>query len=1107
MARESLIRLRQSDVPGKIPELEQLELGELVTNTYEGRLYAKQVTEDFERLITFVGKVPIQNTIFVQKNGEDRNSGDSWDSAVLTIEKAVELATERDRALTLIDVGPGVYMTKGHIDLPDNTLIRAAHRSVIIRPEPGFEEQNVFRMGSGCFIEGPVFEGWRLDNLEDPTEGFAVCFRPGAMITRVPYVHKIVVRSTRTWDTVAPPLDRKAANPLVGRGGGVVLADGSVLSPYSIYPNIMTWGATPVSHNGIGYCAKNGGLINAVNAVSLWAHKHFYAINGGQIILSSCSTQFGDYTMVAKGTRKIVNPREIDNTSVLDYTKPKNISILSPTTSTQPLSVQTAAASTVMASSEAIIDNMWSALVGGGYTTVWTSADETFTRRDAGLFLAALANTLKTADESYMLDFARSLFLLDGTKVFASDKLSAFVFSFENMRDQINTLVNDNSQTIVTALVAALNTTIQTPTIIKVSLSQQTAAASAILSEKANIIDAMWTKLTTNGYTVGWTSADETFTRRDAGLFINALAESLKNSSQQYVNDFARNLFYATGEPVFASDKLFAFIASFDYMRGYINNLSINSAAKQIVEGLSKLVTSTLYYPDFDQNISILSPTTSTQPLSVQTAAASTVMASSEAIIDNMWSALVGGGYTTVWTSADETFTRRDAGLFLAALANTLKTADESYMLDFARSLFLLDGTKVFASDKLSAFVFSFENMRDQINTLVNDNSQTIVTALVAALNTTIQTPTIIKVSLSQQTAAASAILSEKANIIDAMWTKLTTNGYTVGWTSADETFTRRDAGLFINALAESLKNSSQQYVNDFARNLFYATGEPVFASDKLFAFIASFDYMRGYINNLSINSAAKQIVEGLSKLVTSTLYYPAFKNVSLMANTNDAMLIINNNQTIINNMWSALVESGYTATWDDVDEYYTRRDAETFLQSISWVVQTANEKPILDFVKGLFNYNGVPVFSSDKLLAFVFSFNNMRDQITVLPSLTNQSKEIVIALVTALTTTLKNTQTQLEPSTITAIGHTWTGIMAGVALTKIPPARNVTTIQESILELDQAVVIASGQDDQGSAIFVGGLEINADTGELGGPPFDQAVNRISTRAAIARSF
>ena len=231
----------------------------------------------------------VDNVIHIKSNGNDNLDGGSWNSAVRTIEKALELATLRGTP-TLIEWAPeSVVYTKGHLDMPDNCVIKATHRTVFLRPEPGYEERNVFRMGSGCFLEGVMFEGWRLDSLTDPTEGFAVSFRPGAVITRVPYAHKIAVRSIPTWSRIPPPLDVENGNPLVPRGGGVALADGLVCSQYSIFPNIMTWGATPVVPNGIGYCAKNGGLINAVNAVSIWAHKHFMAVSGGQIILSACS--------------------------------------------------------------------------------------------------------------------------------------------------------------------------------------------------------------------------------------------------------------------------------------------------------------------------------------------------------------------------------------------------------------------------------------------------------------------------------------------------------------------------------------------------------------------------------------------------------------------------------------------------------------------------------------------------------------------------------------------------------------------------------------------------------------------------------------------------
>lgn len=448
---DTTIKLRRSAVPGKVPTTEQLALGEIALNTYDGKLFVKRFKEFYdedlsanvtiEDIISFAGDIPVENTIFVQKGGSDYNSGKSWNDAFLTIEKALEAAEAR-ASLTLIDVAPGTYTTQGHLDMPDNTLIRAAHRSVIIRPQVGFEERNVFRMGSGCFIEGPVFEGWRLDDLDNPTEGFAVSFRPGAVITRAPYAHKIVVRTNPYWGAIAPPLDRDNANPLVGRGAGVVLADGAVCSPYSIYPNIMTWGATPVSHNGIGYVAKNGALINAVNAVSIWAHKHFYALSGGQIILSSCSTQFGDYTMVSKGSRQLVIPSEVTEGS---------------------LSVQTTAADAINLAKATIIDNMWNALVSGGYTTGWDAQDEEYTRRDAGTFIQSMYWVLLTANEKPMLDFARGLFDTQGNKVYALGKEAAFIFSFQNMRDQMKALagVGTAADTIIDNLVAALINTLQ----------------------------------------------------------------------------------------------------------------------------------------------------------------------------------------------------------------------------------------------------------------------------------------------------------------------------------------------------------------------------------------------------------------------------------------------------------------------------------------------------------------------------------------------------------------------------------------------------------------------------------------------------------------------
>ena len=414
-------------------------------------LKTKKITVDnFLKVTKEYGNTP--GLYYVSKGGSDTNDGKSWDKAFLTIENALSVANTSNGEITVIDVGPGIYQTQGHLDLPDNTIIKTTHRSAVIRPEPGYEERNVFRMGSGCFIEGFIIEDFRLDDMDNPTEGFAVSFRPGAIIRRVPYAHKIAVRTTPYWTFIVPPLDRNNANPLIGRGGGVALADGDVCSPYSIFPNIMTWGATPVTHNGIGYCAKNGGLINAVNAVSLWCHRHFYAISGGQIILSACSTQFGDYTMISNGFRQLVVPETVTIT----------------------ITPSPADANTIRSSANTIVDDMWTDLVANSYTTGWTSEDESYIRGEANNLIQSLTWVVETGNEQPMIDFAKGLYTVeantnttaDAVTVFTGDKLPAFTYAFEDIRDQINSLggLSANTNIAVTDLIDALNTTINTPT-------------------------------------------------------------------------------------------------------------------------------------------------------------------------------------------------------------------------------------------------------------------------------------------------------------------------------------------------------------------------------------------------------------------------------------------------------------------------------------------------------------------------------------------------------------------------------------------------------------------------------------------------------------------
>lgn len=807
-------------------------------------LKTKKITvEDFLRTTREVGDV--QAMYFVHPHGEDGSdfyNGKSWDRAFKTIEYALTVTeswqANNNSLQVLIEVGPGIYETEGHIDMPDNTVIKCAHRTAIIRPKIGYEQRNVFRMGSGCFLEGFLFEDFQLDDLENPSEGFAVSFRPGSVIRRVPYAHKIAVRTTPTWSYIAPPLDRDASpdpNPLVGRGAGVCLADGNVCSPYSIFPNIMTWGATPVSHNGIGYCAKNGGLINAVNAVSMWSQKHFYALSGGQIILSACSTQFGDYTMVSSGYRNICDPLEVLDVQAVNPLSLSDVVITIPQTANTTLTVQTSSASAINTSSNTIVTNMWNYLVSNGYTTGWTSTDEFYTKRDAEDLIKAYVRVLQTADESYALNFTRGLFWANGSSVIESSKLSAFNWSFDEIKRQIINLpgVNSTSQNIVTSLTSSLKTTIAVPTQKTVTLNVQNASA-AIISTNVN------------------------------------------------------------------------------------------------------------------------------------------------AIANDTWTALITEGYGPVLSgTSDQEYTVRDAKTLMNSIIRCLQTGNESKLKYFINGLFYADGTKVYSQDKQLAFLYSFNYIRDRLKKL---------------------------------------------------------------------------------------------------------TG---------------------------VTNYTKDILDGMFNCINYTIRYPTYTSIvgQLDIHSVSANIISSSANNIINNTWQYLVNESLTTGWTEDDEVYTKRDTQTLTQSLVWVLQTANEKPMQDFAKALYDTTGTAVFTPDKAYAFVYSFNYIRDYINSLSGVSLGAKIIVTCLIESLKTSIINPRFTIQPSLITAIGHTWTAVLAGVALTKIPPVLNQAKITDSILELNQGIVIASGQDDQGSALFVGGMVIDSDTGELSGPPFQSAVNRIANKTVIARSF
>ncbi len=167
------IRIKRSAVAGNKPTEEQLQLGELAVNFYDGKIFLKQDTGGIgigTRIVeigagstTFAGK-----TLYVTDNGDDVNTGLDEDNAKATIKSAVELAVPGDT----VKVYPGTYTENNPINLPDNVSVEGTElRRCLVAPQN--VNTDLFYVSQGCHITDLSFVGGPM------TDGAAViAFRP-----------------------------------------------------------------------------------------------------------------------------------------------------------------------------------------------------------------------------------------------------------------------------------------------------------------------------------------------------------------------------------------------------------------------------------------------------------------------------------------------------------------------------------------------------------------------------------------------------------------------------------------------------------------------------------------------------------------------------------------------------------------------------------------------------------------------------------------------------------------------------------------------------------------------------------------------------------------
>lgn len=404
------------------------------------------------------------NIIYVSKSGRDFNNGRSLTSSVLTIKRGLEVLkefieeqgggrTEPGSPVAVLKIFPGIYVENGDLEIPPNcgVVSDGGQYTTEVHASPGNEEKNMFLVDSGSYVQGFTFRNQRVDDFEDPSGGFAIAFKPGARIIRSPYIRDCGQVSNYDGQQITAPLDPENANPLVGRGGGVLLADRAILDVNSIFPYMLAFGATPRSPNGLGYVAKNGAGINGISSISIFQRAAFYALNGGQITLNNSGTQFGDISMRAKGFIPVVEAVSVDEQILI------------------PTGDETASA---VIRNAPIIDGMWEDLLQNYPDanpnipgTGWTEKQEFQTRRDAANLIAALGLDVLAGTQVASQSFALGFFTYDAQLAFPQIQIPAFFHTWDYIVTQLGIRLGVNSAAtiMIEGLIAMMKQTVQSP--------------------------------------------------------------------------------------------------------------------------------------------------------------------------------------------------------------------------------------------------------------------------------------------------------------------------------------------------------------------------------------------------------------------------------------------------------------------------------------------------------------------------------------------------------------------------------------------------------------------------------------------------------------------
>lgn len=269
----TVVQLKRTSVPGKVPTTSQLIDGEVAINTHDGKMYFRRDANGTLSIVEVGVDASVANVLYVSKSGNDTsNDGRSMDRTFLTIAKALTVATSG----TTIFVKSGDYTEVNPLVVPAGVSIVGDNlRTTTVRPAT--TNQDIFHVNNGCYITGFTFR-----SHISPAAAIAFPTAGAGNIVTSPYVQN--------------------CSSITTTGTGMRI-DGSKATGLR---SMVADAFTQINVGGIGIHLLNNGYAQLVSIFTVFCDIGILCESGGQCSVTNSNSSFGNYGLKANGVSDLL---------------------------------------------------------------------------------------------------------------------------------------------------------------------------------------------------------------------------------------------------------------------------------------------------------------------------------------------------------------------------------------------------------------------------------------------------------------------------------------------------------------------------------------------------------------------------------------------------------------------------------------------------------------------------------------------------------------------------------------------------------------------------------------------------------------------------------